>query len=81
MTALTTVLALLPMAFGSGEGAEAQAPMAIVIAFGLTFSTVITLVLVPVVYTLFDDLGKKFSGKYSKLLNKLPFLKSKTVSS
>ncbi|MEG6522975.1 efflux RND transporter permease subunit [Desulfotomaculum sp. 1211_IL3151] len=81
MTALATVLALLPMAFGSGEGAEAQAPMAIVIAFGLTFSTVITLVLVPVVYTLFDDLGKKFSGKYSKLLKKLPFLKSKTVSS
>lgn len=77
MTALTTVLALLPMAFGSGEGSEAQAPMAIVIAFGLTFSTLITLVLVPVVYTLFDDLGKKLSGKFGKL----PFFKSKTVSS
>lgn len=67
MTALTTVLALLPMAFGTGEGAEAQAPMAIVIAFGLTFSTLITLVLVPVVYTIFDDLGKKLGGKFGKL--------------
>ncbi|GAB6179525.1 efflux RND transporter permease subunit [Desulfotomaculum defluvii] len=77
MTALTTVLALLPMAFGTGEGAEAQAPMAIVIAFGLTFSTLITLVLVPVVYTLFDDLGKKLSSKFGKM--KIPFFKSKTV--
>lgn len=67
MTALVTVLALLPMAFGSGEGAEAQAPMAIVIAFGLTFSTLITLVLVPVVYTIFDDLGKKLSVKFGKI--------------
>lgn len=76
MTALVTVLAILPMAFGGGEGSEAQAPMAIVIAFGLTFSTVITLVLVPVVYTLFDDLGKKLSGKFTKLT----FHKSKTKS-
>ncbi|SHK93630.1 efflux RND transporter permease subunit [Desulforamulus aeronauticus] len=75
MTALVTVLALLPMAFGSGEGAEAQAPMAIVIAFGLTFSTLITLVLVPVVYTLFDDLGKKLAGKFGKF--RLPRFKSK----
>ncbi|GED12909.1 efflux RND transporter permease subunit [Aneurinibacillus migulanus] len=55
MTTLTTVLAILPLAFGGGEGSEAQAPMAIVVAFGLTFSTLVTLVLVPVVYTLFDD--------------------------
>ncbi|AQS60223.1 efflux RND transporter permease subunit [Desulforamulus ferrireducens] len=75
MTALVTVLALLPMAFGSGEGAEAQAPMAIVIAFGLTFSTLITLVLVPVVYTIFDDLGKKLSIKFGKI--KLPRFRTK----
>jgi len=43
MTALTTVLAILPMAFGGGEGAESQAPMAVVIAFGLSLSTMITL--------------------------------------
>lgn len=59
MTTMTTVLAILPLAFGGGEGSEAQAPLAIVVAFGLTFSTLITLVLVPVVYTLFDDMIQK----------------------
>jgi len=66
MTALTTVLAILPMAFGGGEGSESQAPMAVVIAFGLTLSTLITLVLVPVVYTIFDDMGKRFSSRFAK---------------
>ncbi|WP_078428039.1 efflux RND transporter permease subunit [Alkalihalobacterium alkalinitrilicum] len=50
MTMLTTVLAMVPLAIGIGEGAELQAPMATVIVFGLAFSTVITLVLVPVMY-------------------------------
>lgn len=58
MTTATTVLAMLPLVLGVGEGAEAQAPMATVVAFGLTFSTMVTLVLVPVVYTIFDDMGK-----------------------
>jgi len=66
MTALTTVLAILPMAFGGGEGSESQAPMAVVIAFGLTLSTLITLVLVPVVYTIFDDMGKRVSSRLAK---------------
>lgn len=59
MTTITTVLALLPMAFGSGDGAESWKPLAVVVTFGLTLSTLVTLLLVPVVYTLFDDLGKK----------------------
>ncbi|OEH86706.1 multidrug ABC transporter [Desulfuribacillus stibiiarsenatis] len=59
MTTLTTVLALVPLAIGIGEGSEGQAPMATVVVFGLTFSTLITLVLIPVVYTLFDDLERK----------------------
>jgi hydrophobic/amphiphilic exporter-1 (mainly G- bacteria), HAE1 family len=57
MTTATTVLAMLPLVIGFGEGGEAQAPMATVVAFGLTFSTLVTLVLIPVVYTLFDDFG------------------------
>ena len=57
MTTLTTVLGLVPLALGIGEGAELQAPMAIVVIFGLLFSTMITLLLVPVVYTFLDDLS------------------------
>ncbi|MDF1799202.1 MAG: efflux RND transporter permease subunit [Planctomycetota bacterium] len=53
MTTLTTVLALLPLALGVGEGADAQAPMARTVVGGLTGSTLITLVLIPAVYLLF----------------------------
>lgn len=56
MTTLTTVLGLIPLALGLGEGAQTQAPMAIVVVCGLTLSTLLTLVFIPVVYTLFDDL-------------------------
>jgi HAE1 family hydrophobic/amphiphilic exporter-1 len=52
MTTLTTVLALIPLAFGVGEGAEAQAPLARTVVGGLTGSTLITLVLIPAVFSL-----------------------------
>jgi hydrophobic/amphiphilic exporter-1 (mainly G- bacteria), HAE1 family len=51
MTTLTTVLALLPLALGIGEGADAQAPMARAVLGGLGASTLLTLVLIPAVYT------------------------------
>ena len=54
MTTATTVLGLLPLALGFGDGGEAQAPMARVVMGGLLSSTFITLVLVPVVYSLFE---------------------------
>ena len=54
MTTLTAVLGLLPMAIGSGEGSEMRAPMAITVIGGLTISTLLTLVVIPVVYTLLD---------------------------
>ncbi len=55
MTTLTTILALLPMALGIGEGAEIRAPMAIAVIGGLISSTILTLVIIPVVYSLFED--------------------------
>ncbi len=54
MTTLTTVLGLLPMALGLGEGSEVRAPMAITVIGGLSVSTLLTLVVIPVVYTIFD---------------------------
>lgn len=53
MTTLTTILALIPLALGIGEGADAQAPLARAVVGGLTGSTLITLVLIPAVYSLF----------------------------
>jgi HAE1 family hydrophobic/amphiphilic exporter-1 len=63
MTALTVILAMSPLALGIGEGAEIQAPMATVVIGGLLFSTLITLVLVPVIYTIFDDWKEKWSAR------------------
>jgi len=65
MTTLATILGLLPMALGIGEGSETMAPMSIVVIFGLALSTVSTLLLVPVIYTIFEDVrdSRKRKGK------------------
>src|SRR5690606_2306432 len=57
MTTLTTVLGMLPLALGIGEGSEAEAPLATVVVGGLAFSTLVSLVLVPVAYSYLDDFG------------------------
>ncbi|MFN4290789.1 MAG: efflux RND transporter permease subunit [Permianibacter sp.] len=54
MTMLTTVLGMVPLALGIGEGAEIRAPMAITVIGGITVSTLLTLVVIPVLYTLLD---------------------------
>jgi len=72
MTTLSTILAILPLAFGGGSGNEGQAPMAIVVVFGLGFSTVITLILIPVVYTLFDDMKRKVKNFRKKKTSSEP---------
>ncbi len=68
MTTLTTVLALIPQTVGIGEGAELMAPMATVVVFGLSFSTLITLVLVPVVYYSLDSFAYKYKEKIGKAI-------------
>jgi HAE1 family hydrophobic/amphiphilic exporter-1 len=55
MTTLTTCLALTPMAIGLGEGSELQAPMARVVIGGLAVSTLITLILIPTIYTIIEE--------------------------
>ena len=61
MTTLATILGLVPMSLGIGEGSELQAPLARVVIGGLTASTLVTLVLVPSVYTLFEE---GFKGRH-----------------
>jgi HAE1 family hydrophobic/amphiphilic exporter-1 len=53
MTSMTTIVALLPMALGFGEGAELRAPLAITVIGGLAAATALTLIVIPVVYSLF----------------------------
>jgi HAE1 family hydrophobic/amphiphilic exporter-1 len=65
MTALTTVLGLIPLALGLGEGGEAQAPLARAVIGGLSSSTLLTLVFVPVVYSLIEE-GWRPHRKHSK---------------
>lgn len=59
MTALTTILGMLPLALGIGEGSEIQTPMARVVIGGLISSTFITLLIIPVVYSLFEQRRQK----------------------
>lgn len=57
MTTITTTLGLLPLALGFGEGAEIRSPMAITVIGGLTVSTLLTLIVIPVVYCVLDRRG------------------------
>ena len=58
MTSVTTLLALLPLAIGFGEGAALRAPMAVAVIGGLVTSTTLTLVVIPCVYHLFARLDR-----------------------
>ena len=57
MTSLTTILGMVPMAFGTGQGAEMWRPMGTAVIGGLTFSTILTLLFVPVLYCVFAHNG------------------------
>src|SRR5699024_977846 len=80
MTTLTTVLAMIPLGLALGEGAEMQQPLAITIIFGLSISSIFTLLLIPVVYTFFDDLSAKIM-KRRKKKKEAKINKSKRLSS
>src|SRR5947209_7584284 len=60
MTTSAAVLGMMPLAIGLGAGSETQAPMATAVIGGLLTSTLLTLFVVPTVYTLFDDLAQRF---------------------
>jgi HAE1 family hydrophobic/amphiphilic exporter-1 len=68
MTALTTILALIPLSLGIGEGSELQQPLAIVVISGLLFSTFLTLYVIPVLYSIFTDISDKVKDKLKKVV-------------
>lgn len=63
MTTLSTVIAMLPVALQIGRASEMRSPMAIVVIGGLILSTLLTLLVVPVSYTLFDDVAARFAPR------------------
>lgn len=66
MTSLSMIFAMMPLALGVGPGAEFRAPMAQAVIGGLTSSTLLTLIVVPIVYTLLDDIVALVTGKRKK---------------
>ena len=68
MTTMTTVFGMLPLALGIGEGSEIYRGMAVTVMFGLSFSTLLTLVVIPVLYTLVEDMNNKVLGFIKKLI-------------
>jgi multidrug efflux pump len=60
MTAFSTIAGILPIAIGFGAGAESRRPMGIAVVGGMLTSTFLTLIIIPVVYTLLSDIGAKF---------------------
>ena len=66
MTTLAMIFGMLPLAFAIGAGAEMRAPMARAVVGGLLTSTLLTLMVVPVMYTVMDDLGRWIKRRFSK---------------
>jgi HAE1 family hydrophobic/amphiphilic exporter-1 len=75
MTALTTILGMVPLAMSTGEGSETWTPMGITVIGGLIFSTIVTMVIVPVMYAIFAKRGER--DKKTKLRKRFVFMDEK----
>ncbi len=73
MTAMTTILGMLPLAMSTGEGSEIWSPMGISVIGGLIFSTIITMIIVPVMYRIFSA-SKGERNKVKEIRNKYTFM-------
>ena len=71
MTTMTTVFGMIPMALGLGEGSEFYRGMAITVIFGLAFSTILTLVLIPILYSVVDSFTTKMVAKLKEVFGSL----------
>ncbi|AOR22486.1 efflux RND transporter permease subunit [Clostridium taeniosporum] len=71
MTTMTTVVGMIPTALALGSGGETMQPLAVVIIGGLSVSTLVTLILIPTIYMIFDKIGNKFLNGFNKLKDKI----------
>lgn len=71
MTTFAMIFGMLPTALKLGRGSESRAPMAIAVIGGLIVSTMLTLVMIPVLYTIFDDVVGKYSSRKQKILSRV----------
>lgn len=70
MTSLSLIFGLLPVAMATARGGEVRAPMAIAVIGGMTLSTVLSLLIIPVLYTVFDGLAASFNRALQRLLDR-----------
>ena len=67
MTAITTILGMVPLALELGSGSETWAPLARAVIGGLTTSTILTLVIIPIVYVIFEQIGEKLRNRLARI--------------
>ena len=79
MTSATTILGMLPLAMSKGAGSELWSPMGIAVIGGLVFSTIVTLILVPVVYAVFAKHGER--NRHLAVYSEMDFLTGKNGES
>ena len=66
MTTMAMIFGMLPMAIGSADGGEQNAPMGRAVIGGIITSTLLTLVVVPVLYTYLDDFGRRVKARFTR---------------
>lgn len=68
ITSLTTIIGVLPMALSNSQGSELQSPLGTVVAFGLATSTLLTLFIVPILYSGVDKISSFFTKRFKKVV-------------
>lgn len=71
MTTLTTIVGMIPSAFAFGEGGDMMQPLSVVIIGGLSVSTLVTLILIPTIYLIFEKIEKSLGSKFQSISGKI----------